>query len=80
MYSCLFDDASKYDWRQYAIMLARILENNESLHHTQLPLFSNAQIGQELKNIYDTGNRPTLSRLKLETEATLTLEDVLSRI
>ena len=30
-------------------MLARILENNESLYHTQPPLFSNAQSGQELK-------------------------------
>jgi len=35
--------------------------------------------GQELKNIYNTGNRPTLSRLKLSETGT-TLEDVLSAI
>ena len=54
MYSRLFDDASNYDWRQYAIMLARILENNESLYHTQPPIFSNAQSGQELTTL-ETG-------------------------
>ena len=81
MYSCYFDNATKYDWRQYAIMLARILENNESQYHTQPPSFSHAQIGQELEHIYNTGIRPTLSKLKLpETEATQTLENVLSTI
>lgn len=44
MYSCYFNNATKYDWRQCAIMLARILKNNESQYHTQPPSFSNAQI------------------------------------
>ena len=75
MYSCYFNNTTKYNWRQYAIMLARILENDESLYHTQPPSFSNTHIGQELEDIYNTGNQPTLSRLKLpETEATLTLK------
>jgi len=31
MYSHRFNNATKYNWRQYAIMLARILENDESI-------------------------------------------------
>lgn len=58
IYNCPFHNATKYDRRQYAIMLARILEHDESRYHTHPPSFSDAQIGQELEDTYNTGNFP----------------------
>ena len=63
-----------YDWRQFALMLAKIAEGN-NFYHTQEPVFARGSEWQELQKTYLTGSRPDVKVLNFNTP--LTLNDVL---
>ena len=77
MYNTLFADARMYDWRQYAIMLARIIEGNDRGYHKWVPSFPNTNFGVELRKSFESGIPPSLTNLPdLIPDQPQTLQDV----
>ena len=77
MYNVNFDRKEQYDWRQFAIMLARLLQHDHDRYHEVLPKFEKNAFGQALECCFSKGENPLPSKLKWEGQAQITLTDVL---
>ena len=76
MYNVTFDNSKQYDWRQFAIMLARVVQDNHADYHTAEPEFKDDALGKVLKHCFSNGEKPH-SELKWEGQTQKTLNDVL---
>ena len=57
MLNTWFDDITKYDWRQYTLMLARIIEGTDEDYHKREPHFGDTH----LKHTFMTGSKPHIN-------------------
>ena len=77
MYDICFDSVGQYDWRQFAIMLARILDDNMENYHEEEPSFPEGEFGDTLRSAFDNGEPPDITKyVPLNSE--LSLEEVLN--
>ena len=60
MYNETFDSADKYDWRQYALMLARVIEGTYDKYHRRPPKFRDTAEGKTLQECFEYGVKPPL--------------------
>ena len=65
MYNVQFDRAEQYDWRQYALMLCRIIEGKEGDYHTREPHFGCSHAEVCLMNSFRYGIKPKVELLDL---------------
>ena len=77
MYSKEFNSLHKYEWRQFAIMLARILANYMDNYHVEEPSFPTDDFGNTLRSAYNNGESPDISKFQL-TGNELSLNDILA--
>jgi len=77
MYNVGFDSVCKYDWRQFAIMLARILDNNMDNYHEVEPSFPPGPFGSTLRFAYDDGESPELDKY-VPSSNEVSLDEVLN--
>ena len=52
IFNVKFDQRIKYDWQQYALMLARIIEGNYESYHTCEPHFGTSPAELHLKDVF----------------------------
>ena len=66
MYDILFeDDYHKYDWRQFALLLSRVIDGTDRDYHTRKPVFRSSQEHKELEKSFTSGSRPPEWSLKI---------------
>ena len=65
MYNINFDDNRKYDWRQFSLLLSRVIEGSDHDYHTKLPVFQDSKEGKSLKSSFDFGTKPPLWSLSI---------------
>ena len=66
-----FFELKQYDWRQFAIMLAQIIEGSDDEYHKCPPVFSEDVCGKELQISFSHGTKPREECLKWKKERTL---------
>jgi len=66
MYCVQIDKIKNYDWRQFAIMLARIIESSDDNYHTKGLVFKDNPFEQELKCSFIDGTKPNLDGLEFQ--------------
>lgn len=77
MYNVGFSKLEQYDWHQFAIMLARILEGSEDEYHKRLPVFEKDDCGKELQRSCCEGVKPNALVLKCDMgQQQKTLDDM----
>ena len=77
MFDACFDSVDKYDWRQFAIMLARILDDNMENYHEEEPFFPADEFGDTLQSAFHNGEPPDITKyVPLNSE--LSLSEVLN--
>lgn len=76
MFNVRFDDNTKYNWRQYAIMLAHIIEGTDKDYHTREP---HLKMLDHLKHTFMTGSKPhvkCIENIKIKDIHHLTLAEL----
>ena len=71
MYNVDFSQLEHYDWRHFAIMLARIMEGSDDQYHKRRPKFSDDVCGKELQRSFSYGMKPRKQYLTWNKEKTL---------
>ena len=71
MYNVDFSQLEQYDWRQFAIMLARIIEGSDDEYHKRPPVFLDDVCGKELRRSFFDGMKPRKQYLTWKNEKTL---------
>ena len=78
MYNIEFDDHRKYDWRQFALLLSRVIEGSDHDYHTRLPVFQNTREQEALKRSFEIGDKPPLESLNISlVDSPKSLNDLL---
>ena len=52
MYSIEFNDNCKCDWRQFSLLLSRVIEGSDHNYHTRDPVFQDTNEGNSLKRFF----------------------------
>lgn len=77
MYNICFDDNCTYDWRQFSLLLCRIIEGSDHDYHTKLPVFQDSKEGRSLKTSFDFGTKPPIWSLNITlVDSPKTLNDL----
>ena len=78
MYNIEFDDHRKYDWRQFVLLLSRVIEGSDHDYHTRLPVFQNTREQEALKHSFEIGDKPPLESLNISlVDSPKSLNDLL---